>query len=130
MLHILLIALLQNAPAPTPVLLIPGWSDRTSRLHVLHGRLVQSGWPAASVAIVEFENRFGGNVEHAAEIERAIAALKQRTGASRVDIVAHSMGGLATRYYLHFHDGAQHVRRVVFLATPHRGTLAARFAPG
>ena len=43
----------------------------------------------------------------------------------QVDIVAHSMGGLLLRQYLS-HHADNPVRRVVFLATPHFGTHAAR----
>ena len=42
----------------------------------------------------------------------------------RVYLVAHSVGGLATRWYLLTHDPAP-VRRAAFLGSPHRGTLAA-----
>ena len=42
----------------------------------------------------------------------------------RVDIVAHSMGGLVVRQYLLQH-GRGPIRRVVFLSTPHYGTNAA-----
>jgi hypothetical protein len=40
------------------------------------------------------------------------------------------MGGLAVRHYLHFGDGARHVRRVVFTGTPHLGTWVAWLAWG
>jgi len=58
-----------------------------------------------------------------------VDVLMERTGARHVDIVAHSMGGLSTRLYLD-DGGAVHVRRAVFLATPHRGTYAAYLAVG
>ena len=112
------------------MLLVPGWSDRARRLRWLRDYLVQAGWPAPHVATVDFRNRFGGNADHAAEIGHAIQRLKAATSAEHVDVVAHSMGGLATRYYLHFCDGARHVRRVVFTATPHAGTWVAYLAIG
>jgi len=57
----------------------------------------------------------------------------------KVDIVAHSMGGLITRYYLRYGDvdtlddndfpvsmaGARHVHRVVLLGTPNLGSVEA-----
>jgi hypothetical protein len=40
------------------------------------------------------------------------------------------MGGLAVRHFLHFGDGASHIRRVVFTGTPHAGTWVAYLAWG
>lgn len=45
-----------------------------------------------------------------------------------IDIVAHSMGGLATRLALRDATVAERVRQVVTLGTPHGGTWAARYA--
>lgn len=45
-------------------------------------------------------------------------------------IVAHSMGGLVSRYYLQELGGYQHCQTLVTLATPHHGTKAAYFYPG
>jgi triacylglycerol lipase len=111
------------------VLLIPGWSDDERRLAALNARLTSSGWAAERVQMLSFEDPVGSNRDHAREIAEAALTLKARTGAARIDIVAHSMGGLATRYYL-LNGGDAHVRRVVFLATPHRGTMSAHFAWG
>ncbi len=107
-----------------PVLLVPGWSDRVDRLRWLALQFTRAGWPASHVHPVDFRDRYGGNAEHAAELSRSVDLLRARTGARRIDMVAHSMGGLAVRYYLHFIDQSA-VRRVVFMGTPHRGTWAA-----
>ncbi len=134
------IAVLVSSPAlatdsvspelPVPVLLVPGWSDRARRLSRLRADLLEAGWPAERLELVDFRRRFGGNVEHASEIADAVRRLAARTGVDRVDVVAHSMGGLALRYYLHFGDGTRHVRRVIFTGTPHVGTWAAYLAWG
>jgi triacylglycerol esterase/lipase EstA (alpha/beta hydrolase family) len=112
-----------------PVLVIPGWSDDETRLAALGARLAAAGWEPGSVLTLSFEDPVGSNRDHAREIALAALALKSRTGAERVDVVAHSMGGLATRYFLQ-NGGDEHVRRVVFLATPHMGTVSAYFAWG
>jgi pimeloyl-ACP methyl ester carboxylesterase len=44
-----------------------------------------------------------------------------------VDVVGHSLGGLVATYLLKALDRGRHVRRVVTLGTPHRGTPAALF---
>lgn len=118
----------QESPALVPVLLVPGWFDTAEDVAVLAGRLRAAGWPAERVVGVTFAHPTGSNRDHAREIAEAVDSLLARTGAERADVVAHSMGGLATRLYLREHPGK--VRRAVFLATPHRGTWAALLAFG
>jgi triacylglycerol lipase len=107
------------------VLLVPGWRDRARNLRHLQQHLLAAGWPAQAVRSLEFRNRFGGNVDHAQEIATAVRALAGNESGKRIDIVAHSMGGLAVRQLLQTHSEGVHIRRVVFLGTPHAGTLAA-----
>lgn len=54
------------------------------------------------------------------EIERIIA----QTGAKRVDVVAHSMGGVVAKQYI-LVNGADRVDSLVFLGTPHVGSPKA-----
>lgn len=112
-----------------PVLLVPGWLDTERDLAALRIRLLAAGWDEKGVVAMTFRDPTGSNREHAEEISRAVDDLRGVTGAERVDIVAHSMGGLATRLYLRETSGAP-VRRVVFIATPHRGTYMAYLAFG
>ena len=112
-----------------PVLLVPGWSDGPATMEPLEALLEEAGWPAAWVERIEFRDPVGSNVEHARELSEALDRLRKETGAERVDLVAHSMGGLAARYLL-VNGGADAIRRVVFVATPHRGTLTAYLAWG
>jgi pimeloyl-ACP methyl ester carboxylesterase len=59
--------------------------------------------------------------EYATDLASAIADVLRATGATKVDIVAHSMGGLITRSFLDFFGGNAQVERVMFLASPHLG---------
>lgn len=111
-----------------PVLLVPGWNDRAEDLVPLRRRFLEAGWPGERVLALEFEDPVGSNVEHAEEIAAAMDAFLERTGATAVDVVAHSMGGLAVRRYLL--EGSPRIRKVVFLGTPHRGTVTAYLAWG
>lgn len=118
----------QETRPSVPVLLVPGWFDTAAELQGLRSHLRGAGWPVERVTAVTFVDPTGGNHDHAHEIAVAVDSLLARTGAERVDVVAHSMGGLATRLYLRERPGK--VRRVVFMATPHRGTLSAYLAFG
>ncbi|NNL31072.1 MAG: alpha/beta fold hydrolase, partial [Gemmatimonadetes bacterium] len=106
-------------PRDVPVLLVPGWLDTARDLAALRIRLIGAGWPADHVETLTFEDPTGSNRDHAVELAAAVERLRQTTGAGEVDIVAHSMGGLAARWYLR-HGGEAPIRRVVFLASPHR----------
>lgn len=112
-----------------PVLLVPGWLDTARDLAALRIRFIAAGWPEGWVHALSFEDPTGGNREHAEELRRAAHALLEATGADTLDIVAHSMGGLATRWYLLQADHVP-VRSVAFIATPHGGTMAAHLAWG
>ncbi len=111
------------------MLLLPGWSARASFLNPLRDRFVEAGWGEAEVRTHEFEDPHGGNVGHAKELAVAIHQLRDGAGAGAVDVVAHSMGGLALLHLL-LHLDASFVRRAVFLGTPHTGTYSAYFAWG
>ena len=112
-----------------PVLLIPGWLDTGRDLAAMRIRLLGAGWDQDAVRTLTFDEPTGSNRDHAHEIAAAVSALMAETGAAEVDIVAHSMGGLATRWYL-LRQSSEAVRRVVFIGSPHRGTHSARLAWG
>lgn len=116
-------------PGEVPVLLVPGWLDTARDMAALRIRLLGAGWPEAHVVAVTFEDPTGSNRVHAEELGAAIDDILERTRAEQVDIVAHSMGGLATRWYLRARPNAP-VRRVAFVGSPHRGTLSAYLAWG
>jgi len=65
----------------------------------------------------------------AAQLARKIDAIVAATGAPRVMIVAHSMGGLVARAHLR-RCGAARIARVVTIGSPHHGSMLAWFFPG
>ncbi len=99
-------------------------------LAALRDRFIREGWDATEVMALQFVDPVGSNLEHAEEIEGAIQILLDRTGASKVDVVAHSMGGLALWALLHEKGEQVPVRRVVLLASPLQGTMTAYLAWG
>ena len=52
-----------------------------------------------------------------------INLVKEITGASKVDIIAHSMGGLVARSYIEGSDYQNDIDQVIFLGTPHQGAV-------
>jgi triacylglycerol lipase len=56
---------------------------------------------------------------------RALGEALDALGAERVNLVAHSMGGLDARWYVGRMGGERRVASLVTIGTPHRGTVAA-----
>ncbi len=54
-------------------------------------------------------------------LKEKIEQVKSLTGASKVDLVAHSMGGLVARSYIQGSNYQDDVDQLVFLGTPHLG---------
>jgi triacylglycerol lipase len=68
--------------------------------------------------------------EQAEALARRVDDLCRATGAERIDVVAHSLGGLVAAWYVRHLDGARKVRRLVTLGTPWKGTRTAVFGRG
>lgn len=73
-------------------------------------------------------------VENAEIVARYIEAVRQATGAERIDLVAHSMGGLISRYYVgHYMPVVERpglptvpvVNQLYMIGTPNAGTPCA-----
>jgi pimeloyl-ACP methyl ester carboxylesterase len=108
-------------------------------LLLLHGYGCNSGYwthlvrrlDAARIshATLDLEPMLAGIDEFVPAVHDAIEALCAASGAPRVLIVGHSMGGLVARAYLRTHGSAR-VAHVFTLGTPHHGTSLASKGPG
>jgi triacylglycerol lipase len=111
----------------TGVLLVHGYFCNRGVWRPWLPRLRALGVPCTALTL---EPAFGRIDDWVPAIERAVADLHQRTGRPPL-VVAHSMGGLATRAWLASQPDAAaadaRVRHVVTIATPHQGTWMARF---
>jgi pimeloyl-ACP methyl ester carboxylesterase len=65
----------------------------------------------------------------AAKLARFVDEVRAKSQCERVDIVAHSLGGVVARWYIDHLDGAGKVGRVVTIGSPHRGTATSRLGP-
>jgi len=117
----------EPAPASRPVLLI-------------HGVLVNDGvWLAfrrylrnngiGPVYTVNYGPPLADIELFARQLDAKIEAICAATGADRIVLVGHSMGGLVARAYLRRSGGAR-VARLITLGTPHHGSVLAYLFPG
>ena len=118
--------LVKPAAGRLPVLLIHGYQCNRGFWFWLRPRLEAAGW---TVATHSLEPVFSDIDAYAEGIARRIDEVLAATGAPRLILVGHSMGGLASRAYLRRH-GAVKVARLITLGTPHHGTLLASLGLG
>jgi triacylglycerol esterase/lipase EstA (alpha/beta hydrolase family) len=104
---------------------VGGLTEPQILLNTLQGRLQNAGFTVFTFAL---PGAIAGTQDIAVSA-RAVAAEAQQvlrqTGASRLDVVGHSEGGLALRYYIKNLGGAAQVRDYVSLGTPQHGTQLA-----
>ncbi|HEY9721447.1 MAG TPA: alpha/beta fold hydrolase [Oscillatoriaceae cyanobacterium] len=120
---------LNTAPSQgqgTPVVFVPGYLDFEVYFTVLKHDLAAQGRPTSYLEI--FPNVGDINVA-AAALKKQVEAVRAQTGAAKVDLVAHSMGGLIAMTYLKDLGGSAEVAHLVSLASPYHGTIAAHFSP-
>ncbi len=71
---------------------------------------------------VSFSNNLDSVKDQAKELEKAVTYVRRKTGSSEVVLVAFSMGGLTSRQYLVTHPENHHVKKLVTIGTPHKGS--------
>jgi triacylglycerol esterase/lipase EstA (alpha/beta hydrolase family) len=137
----------QTSPTASP----PGannWSCKPSAAHprpviLVHGTFVDmsNDWQALSPLLVNsgycvFALNYGSNggsgqlgiyatgdiVRSAEQLAAFVRQVLGATGASKVDLVGHSQGGMMPRYYLRFLGGASKVHTLVGLSPSNHGT--------
>ena len=113
-------------PQGLPVLLIHGYGCNSGYWHSMSKALVKAN---ITHHAVDLEPVIGGIDEYVPMIHRAVEALCRETGFDKVVIVAHSMGGLASRAYLRDY-GSKRIAKLITLGTPHYGTGLAHFGVG
>lgn len=113
-----------QAATHNPVIFVHGYTGNSTNFAALQAYLVANGWQSNRLYGYNY-NWAGSNVISAQGLAALVNQIKASTGASKVDIVNHSMGGLVTRWYLQKLGGAANVGHVASLAGANHGTTYA-----
>lgn len=113
--------------AGTPIILVHGIMDNRSVFSVFGRALRRRGF--GRVHAVNYGVLTGDLRDAARELRRAVEEVREATGADKVHIVGHSLGGMIARYYVQRMGGDEAVDTLVTLGSPHTGTATAYLMP-
>jgi len=133
-----------SAAHPRPVVLVHGtFADMSDSWQALSPLLKNNGWCVFAFNYGSYEGSgaigvYGvGDIRNSAqELSAFVDKVLAATGASGVDLVGHSQGGMMPRYYLKYLGGATKVHTLVGLSPSNHGTtldglfVLAGFFPG
>lgn len=110
-----------------PVVFIHGLGGASYNFMLIERYLMQNGWSQDELFAIDLPDKAGNNSINGQAIDRYINDVLQKTGKSKVDIVAHSMGGSNSLYYINQLKGITKVDKLVTLGGANK--LATSTAP-
>lgn len=110
--------------AATPIVLVHGIVDNHTIFAPLERALRRRGF--TDLSSFDYGVLTSDVRATAADLAVAVERLIEESGAEKVHVIGHSLGGLITRYYVQRMGGHHRVHTVVTLGTPHQGTALAR----
>lgn len=114
-----------------PILFVHGYGGANENFCTMIDRFRADGYGENELYAYDY-SFVASFATDAQEIKSQIDQIMSRTGASKVDIIAHSAGSVSSRYYLKNLGGDSRVDAWVSLAGPNHGTDTAdncSFAP-
>jgi triacylglycerol lipase len=110
--------------AQDPILFVHGWTESSSLWNTMIGRFEKDGYPSSYLSAYTYNTSQSNKID-AEEVKSHVESLLKTTGATKVDIIAHSMGSLNSRYYIKNLGGESKVDDWVSLGGPNHGTETA-----
>ncbi len=113
-----------------PLLLVHGVFFRDSRVLNYWGRIPAELEKNGAVIYYGEQQSALAVKDSAEELAEKIRSIVEKTGCGKVNIIAHSKGGLDARYAISRLGCAQYVASLTTINTPHRGCLFAEYLLG
>ena len=111
-----------------PLLMVHGVGFRDLRYFNYWGRIPAELMRNGAVVYYGNQEAFGTIACNGEDIRRRIFEIRKETGAEKVNIIAHSKGGLDARYAISTLNMAPYVASLTTMSTPHRGCRFVDYA--
>ena len=110
-----------------PVVLVHGTGYMGREIEKYWGRVPQCLAQAGAQVYLERHNAWGCIEDNAHQIGRSLRKILRDSGAQKVNLIAHSKGGLDCRYLIGALGMGPNVASLTTIATPHHGLRFADF---
>jgi triacylglycerol lipase len=114
-----------SSVAQDPILFVHGYVESASLWNTMISRFEKDGYASSYLSAYTYNTSQSNKVDAEKEVKSHVESLLKATGATKVDIVAHSMGSLNSRWYIKFLGGEAKVDDWVSLGGPNHGTETA-----
>lgn len=117
---------------PYPIILHHGFSggNGESAAGYFQGVADDLTWNKDRIVYEASVSPFNSSEVRGAELSNFVDKVLEETGACKVNIIAHSQGGLDSRYMISSLGYGDRVAALITVSTPHRGTALADLALG
>jgi triacylglycerol lipase len=110
-----------------PILLIHGYDEGSNIWNSWIGWLGGNNFSNVYPITFQFNDLCGSSEQHAMELNSIVDGILSTTGYEKVNIVAHSKGGLDARWYIATSGSTDKVANLIMIGTPNAGSQAAFF---
>ncbi|SDM93362.1 esterase/lipase family protein [Allokutzneria albata] len=118
------------AAGKAPVVFVHGFSGGSSVLFKeMIDKFKAAGWADRELVRWDYDWK-QSNFTTAEQLKKKVDQVLRDTGAAKVDIVAHSMGSLSTRYYVKALGGTAKTKRWLSIGGVNQGADVAKLCPG
>jgi len=108
--------------APNPLILVHGRNADSGVWGGLKSYLLTQGYTDDLLFGWDYDSTQSTNEVLAGQFKTYVGNVLSQAGANKVDIVAHSLGSLLTRWFIKFGGGKDSVRQWISIAGPNHGT--------
>ena len=108
-----------------PIILVHGIAAKQLRILNAFGKIGEELKKEGYTVYISDNDGFGSIENNAEQLKRYIDKVLKDTGAEKVNIIAHSKGGLDSKYMITKLGMEDKVASLTTLCTPHRGSIIA-----